>query len=184
MILETSSERDIQDFLNRNTFIHPVFEAGWRELRDGTEYKRLQRSRKLSTKYMGIMNTRGWITFQTRSQFTRGKHYNQYIKLLDMKDIESVRDLNKRDIMRLMLAGDLSVHCTCPDFQYSGAKYMAYQMGYGIYKENRFPKIRNPRLEGSVCKHLALVLSAFMMNWTKIYRDMTRTKYFKSRYDD
>ncbi len=183
MILETSSEKDIQSFLTEYKYLHPVFEAGWRELRNDTEFKRLQRSKKLNTRYMGVMNTRGWITFQTKSQFVRGRNYSQFIKLLDMKDIDSVKDLKKREIMRLMLAGDLAVHCTCPDFKYR-KKYMAYQIGYGIYREDRFPKIRNPKLEGSVCKHLAVVLSAFMMNWTKIYRDMARTKYFQSRYDD
>ena len=61
---------------------------------------------------------------------------------------------------------------------------MGTQMGYGIFRENRFPKIRNPKLEGTVCKHLLCVLSVLNTNWASIARDMKRSKFFKRKYED
>lgn len=61
---------------------------------------------------------------------------------------------------------------------------MAYNLGYGIQKETRFPKIRNPQLEGSVCKHLIVVLKVVQMNWSSIARDMSKSKFFRRKMDD
>lgn len=162
--------------------MNPVFEDTWKQLYKRMDKPRLGRSKKLHCEYAGILPSKGWIKFWTESQYTRGKYYYQYIQLLDMKDIEAVKEYSKKDVVRLMLAGDISVFCSCPDFLYRGFKYMGKKQGYGMYKETRFPKIRNPRLEGSVCKHLGVVLSVYMTNWLKIYSDMIKSPYFVSKY--
>lgn len=162
--------------------MNPVFEHTWRNLKDGMDKPRLARSKLLHTQYKGVLDKKGWIKFVTESQYTKGKYYYQYIKLLDMKDLEAVKEYSKRDIMRLMLSGDIAVYCSCPDYLYRGFKYMGKKDKYGIYNETRYPKIRNPKLEGTVCKHLGVVLSVYMTNWMKIYKDMVNSPYFISKF--
>ena len=192
-----SKDKDIyfEDFLNesqiRNFYrkkqqkeVVPLNEATGKELLKNADYARKQRAKKLTTRYAGVTNSNGWIRFVTNSQYTPGKKYIQYVKLAEAKDMKYFKDFNKRDIVRLFLSGDLQVYCSCPDFKYHGFKYMGYQMGYGLFKENRFPKVRNPNLEGSVCKHLICVLSVLGTNWTSIAKDMQKTKFFKRKYED
>ncbi len=195
MISLNSYERDMENIYERaivNSFmktprlrINPILEETWRQLRSQMDDPRRERSKKLKgSYYKKVLNSKGWIKFETPSQYTPGKRYYQYIKLLDMKDIEDLKDLSTKEAIRLLMHGDISVYCSCPDFKYFGLKYLANQVGYGIYKEDRFPGIRNPTLEGTVCKHLGLVLSVFMQNWTKIHRDLKKTKYFMDKWDD
>lgn len=180
-------ENDLVNLLNRvernKEVLNPVFEDTWKSLKSGMDKGRLGRSKQLKGSfYQGVLKTKGWIKFTTPSQYTNGKTYWQYIKLQDMKDLDAVKEFSKKDIMRLMLQGDISLYCSCPDFLYRGFKYIGHNTGYGIYRETRFPKIRNPNLEGTVCKHLGSVLQVYMMNWSKIYKDYTKTYYFRDRY--
>lgn len=60
-----------------------------------------------------------------------------------------------------IMQGDIRCSCTCPSWIYSGAKYIGTQLGYAYGgKETRFPRIKNPQLKGSICKHLFVVLKA------------------------
>jgi hypothetical protein len=161
-----------------------ILEAFAKELVRGAETKRLQRSKTITVHYKGIAKTKGWIIFNTPSQTFPNKKYYQYVKLLDIKDIKSLKDLKKKDVVNLLLNGDISVFCSCPDFLYRGYKYMGYKTGYGIYKENRFPKIRNPRLEGTVCKHMIAVLQVLSSNWVRINKDLVQSYYWKKRYGE
>lgn len=45
-------------------------------------------------------------------------------------------------------------NCTCPAFLYWGFKYMAWKNGYGLERETRVPRVRNPHQQGYVCKHI------------------------------
>ena len=60
-----------------------------------------------------------------------------------------------------IMQGEIRCSCTCPAWIYSGAKYIGTQLGYAYGgKETRFPRIKNPQLKGSVCKHLYVTLKA------------------------
>jgi hypothetical protein len=60
-----------------------------------------------------------------------------------------------------IMQGDIRCSCTCPSWIYSGAKYIGTQLGYAYGgKETRFPRVKNPQLKGSICKHLFVVLKA------------------------
>lgn len=174
----------IESFVHDNRGINPIFEETWKQLIKQMDSARKGRSGQLKgAYYKGVLNKKGWIKFETPSQTVPGKRYYQYIKLLDMKDIDALKDLTTREAARLLLSGDIAVYCSCPDFQYYGFSYMAHNLGYGIKKEDRFPVIRNPNLKGTVCKHLGLVLQVYMRNWFKIHRDLIRTAYFRSRWE-
>lgn len=168
--------------LKEGKSLQSINEATKKELLSGAESKRKARAKKLTTTYKGVNND-GCIEFVTNSQYTPNKKYQQKIKLNDVKDIKALKDFKKSEITRLLLDGDLSVYCSCEDFLYKGYKYMAWNMGYGLDKENRFPKIKNPNLEGTICKHLIAVLSVMSFNNNKITTDLFKTKVVGSLRD-
>jgi hypothetical protein len=59
-----------------------------------------------------------------------------------------------KEKLDLALQSDVKLYCSCPSFQYNGYKYMADALDYGVRKEERYPFVRNPQLQGTVCKHL------------------------------
>lgn len=193
-MLDEDKKRYYEDFLNESCIrawklrgrekskYGPINEASRNELLSGADVARKQRSKHIYVRYMGVTGARGWIKFQSNSQYTPGRKYIQYIKMNDAKDMRYFKEFKKREIIRLFLSGDLSVYCSCPDFRYR-QKYMAYNIGYGIFKELRYPKLRNPKLEGTVCKHLIAVLTVLNNNWMAIARDMKKTKFFKRKAD-
>lgn len=161
-----------------------IDEAFAKELVKWADSGRKSRSKFIKVYYKGVAKTKGWITFNTTSQYTPGKFYYQYVKLLDIKDIKHLKDLDKKGIVRLLLAGNISCYCSCPDHKFKGFKYMGYTQGYGIYREARFPRIKNPKLEGSVCKHMLAVLSVMMFSWMVISRDLQNSYFWKARYGE
>ena len=57
--------------------------------------------------------------------------------------------------------GNIKVYCTCPHWVYGGYKYIATELDYAYGStENRFPKIKNPKLMGTLCKHAFLVVKS------------------------
>lgn len=194
--LEKDTSVYLEDFLTegqiiawRNRKQHaeeivPINEMTRKEILNAVDRKRLDRAKnkqhRITVRYEGVTAQRGWIKFTTNSQYLPAIRYTQYIKLKEAKDMKYFKEFKQRDIIRLFMSGDLQVSCSCPDWRYR-MKYQAWQMGYGLFKENRFPKIANPSLEGSVCKHLICVLSVMGLNWTSIARDMSKSKFFKRK---
>lgn len=160
-----------------------INEETYKNLVKMSDAKRKARASKLKTRYLGVTPGRGWIKFQTQSQRIRGKYYTQYIKLAEAKDMKYFKEFNQRDIVRLFMSGDVQVFCSCNDFRYR-LKYAAYHLGYGIFKENRYPKIRNPNFDYVLCKHLICVLKVIGLNWTSIAKDMKNTKFYKRKIED
>lgn len=160
-----------------------INEETYKNLVQMSDSKRKARAKKLRTRYMGVTPARGWIKFSTESQRIRGKYYTQYIKLSEAKDMKYFKEFNSREIVRLFMNGDIQVFCSCNDFRYR-LRYAAYHLGYGIFKENRYPKIRNPNFDYVLCKHLICVLKVWGMNWTSIAKDMKNTKFYKRKSED
>lgn len=104
------------------------------------------------------------------------------IKLVDYPEIEEEKDLSVREKVRLAIAGDIQISCTCPAYLYFGYKYILTQIDSNESDdENRFPKIRNPKLQGVMCKHCYVAINAFPLNWTSISRDIEKKKFLGSR---
>ena len=93
--------------------IVPINEATRKEILKEAEFKRKLRAKKLTCRYVGVTNDRGWIKFITNSQYTPGKKYFQYIKLAEAKDMKKFKDFKSREIIRLFLSGDLQCYCNC-----------------------------------------------------------------------
>ena len=131
------------------------------------------------TKYSGVLAD-GTVMFETKSAGYDNKKYAgyhkiyvQYILPAEIKDVKNMADLKDNEKVNLLLAGDLKLRCSCPDFLYFGNKYILTQLDSMWGKgEHRFPKIKNPKLKGSgLCKHLILVLQAVPFWISDITRD-------------
>lgn len=80
---------------------------------------------------------------------------------------------------------DVRVHCTCPDFYWSGMKYnlgpggphkgsLAPEQSSGVSREQypiKPPDIRDPERKHTICKHLYSVFTVFRNNATSIMKD-------------
>lgn len=102
------------------------------------------------------------------------------IGLAEYNDIAEDEDIDTREKVRLSIAGDLKISCTCPAYLYFGYKYILTQLDTNESDdENRFPKIRNPRLQGVMCKHCYSALKSFPFNWTKVARDIENKRFLR-----
>lgn len=118
------------------------------------------------------------VRFTTPSETAKGRYrWNQTIVLQDLPDAMEMEDTRLQDKVNLAVSGDLKVHCDCPAFQYWGYNYVLTQLGTSGGDEKRFPGIRNPRLRGTVCKHLDGVLRVFPFWINNIAADLKRQGY-------
>lgn len=93
--------------------------------------------------------------------------YSVYVALDSFFDMFEANESSEKKVNMAYLVntaimqGDIRCSCTCPAWTYSGMKYIGTQLGYAYGgKETRFPRVKNPQLKGSVCKHLFVVLKA------------------------
>lgn len=131
-----------------------------------------------SAKYLGITEDYT-IFFRVPSVTTKPPtNYVVKIKLVEYPDIAEDKDLTVKEKVRLALTGDLQISCTCPAFLYFGYKYILTQVDANeADDENRFPKIKNPDLQGVMCKHCYKAISVLPMNWNSIAKDIEQEKY-------
>lgn len=107
-------------------------------------------------------------------------NYLVKIKLVDYPEVADDETLDTRGKVRLAIAGDLKISCTCPAYLYFGYKYILTQLDSNeADKEHRFPKIKNPKLQGVMCKHCYTAINAFPFNWTMIARDIENGKFLR-----
>lgn len=81
------------------------------------------------------------------------------IKFEEWDEVGSDEELTPMEKARMLLwVGNIRVHCTDPSFLYFGYQYILTQLDASIYPENRYPKIKNPQVQGICCKHLNRIL--------------------------
>lgn len=147
--------------------------------------KIVERSKKQIFSYYQNTNKKGLVSFITPSGTQPGIYYKQSVLLVDLEHlIEKFKDKKKPlDIVKLALLGRVKVNCTFPDgrdessWLYWGHKYKATVSGYNYgTSEDRFPKIRNPKLEGGGCKHLRAVMGALPFHANIITKDLIKLR--------
>jgi len=101
-------------------------------------------------------------SFQTKSA-VKDQYYKQMILFKDINILMRDKNIDIEEAIQLvMYEDDISVSCQCPAYLYWGFKYQATQLDYNRGRgEDRFPKIRNPFLKNTVCKHLYSLLTKF-----------------------
>ena len=106
--------------------------------------------------------------------------YNVYVLFEDFYCIGKDKDIDFEDAIDYAINfSDIHIRCTCPAELYWGYRFLGTEMKYlyGIPREKRFPKIRNPELKGTVCKHEDAVLQFILRN-----KDLL-TKMFAAYYN-
>lgn len=109
----------------------------------------------------------GTLDFATRCARSRNS-WEQRIQLIDFNYIvpEEEREfVTTWDQLKAeypdILGSNILVHCNCPAHLYWGRKYIMTELDTALEPEPRFPGIRNPGLEGTVCKHLVSILRRY-----------------------
>lgn len=142
-----------------------LYEEYISDLLKKTETKRTKKGSKLTSEYVSVKKRIGnkrirTIEFKTQSQSNPNKKWTQKIEVPEFKDVSRLKkgiDLTEK-VELAINAGNVKISCDCPDFLYKGYEWMADAGDYGINKQNIPPNIKNPELDGSVCKHLHSVL--------------------------
>ena len=166
-------------------------EATLKQLRTGIDGKTKDKSKHVLTRLKEV-TPEGVLMFQSSSiTVWPGKReaYTNYVQLVDWQDALDIEDVNFQERANLAVFGDVKVSCDCGAFLYHGYAYIVTQLD-AIYPtdnweqrpdtlapkntsgsdnvENRFPGIRNPDLDGVVCKHLDTVLYVVTMSVSRI----------------
>jgi hypothetical protein len=129
----------------------------------------------------------GIIKYNTKSSIS-GKRYEQIIKLSDYKKMEApllllfLLETDEQTIIDyislFLTVSEAKLYCPCDAFSYWGSHYNLSELN-SIYgpPEIRFPKIRDPKNNNIVCKHLWIVLS----NYPKQIHDFAKNMipYYK-----
>lgn len=105
--------------------------------------------------------------------------YKVFILFEDFYTIGKDKDIDFGDAVDYAVDyADWHVRCTCPAAQFWGYNYESTALNYlyGIPRENRFPKVRNPNLKGTVCKHADVVI-----RWILSHKDIV-AKLFATYY--
>ncbi len=142
------------------------------------EPKMLFRSTGLISTFL-FVKKKTILYFVTVSATDPNRGYYQQINLVDLsKAIEKAggtKKAVKHAVDVSVKRGNIKVHCDCPAFKYWGYKYILGGMDalYGK-REPRFPKRNNPKLKGSLCKHMVKVLDILDKNLSKITQEVKR----------
>ena len=143
------------------------------------------KTQNIQATYLGVAKN-GDILFKTTSGTTKGKFWHQTLRFKDLNEgMQILYDdisLTRRDIISLLINGDLMVFCDDHSFKYYWS-YKAWVRGYGIKKEVRYPKIRNKNLTGSVCKHLYAVLQVLPFYTNQIVADYKKIGLFPKDWE-
>lgn len=129
-------------------------------------------------KYIGV--TSDYVIHVQVPSSTGSGTYLVKIKLSDYPSLEDDKDLTVEEKVRLSLDGDIKVSCECPAWSYWGYKYISTQLDTNQDEpESRFPIIRNPNLEGTVCKHIYIAIRGFGKGWKRIASDISNGRFIE-----
>lgn len=152
-------------------FIGDRSEFGYKRLLSEKKFLRVQeRARALlkdGAELQAILYKKQMLIFKVTSG-TYGKPVQWTVKVqVDDATLEFLLQCkNFFELEHLIKDSGLKIHCDCPAWLYWGYKYMAWKKGYGLEREMRRPKIRNPHEQGFLCKHAYLVLQLYPF-WSK-----------------
>lgn len=157
----------LQKIFEASSLFQLIQELTARDILKDADKKSLARAKPLASTVLRFKGN--VVSTQTTSGTTKGKFWIQTLQLTSLrKQLDRVRSGNTSLLKALraaVLEGDIKVHCNCPAQKWWGWAYISTELGYKYGRKQRiFPKIRNPRLRGTVCKHLINVLKTLPFN--------------------
>lgn len=111
---------------------------------------------------------------------TNTTKYKVFILFEDFYTIGKDKDIDFEDAIDYAINfGEIHCRCNCKAAQFWGYNYIQTQLRtiYGIPRENRFPVVRNPDLQGTICKHTDKVIQ-----WIFSHKDIV-AKMFATYYN-
>ena len=121
--------------------------------------------------YIGV--TKDYVVQMRVKSATGSGSYIVKIKLVEYPDIATETDITTREKVRLALAGDIAIHCSCPAFKWWGYEYIMTQLGANSSSvQDIYPQVRNPKLEGTLCKHSYKAIKRFGSYWSRVAKDI------------
>lgn len=167
----------------------PIYSFTLKELRDGEDMNFIHRREHLAeldepTVLYAYANT---LVMEIKSsQYgkkvkggTNVTKYKIFVLFEDFYTIGKDKDIDFEDAIDYAINfSDIHIRCTCPSMLYWGFSYQGTAMRYlyGVPRENRFPKVRNPNLKGTMCKHCDKVIE-----WILKHKDIV-AKLFATYY--
>lgn len=126
--------------------------------------------------YLGVTNN--YIVQMQVNSATGSGSYLVKIKLVEYPSLIREEDITTEEKVRLSLAGDMEIHCSCPAFLYWGYDYITTQVSTNVHgTQYMYPSIRNPKLEGVMCKHCYKAFKMFGSYWKRIAKDIDTNNF-------
>lgn len=94
------------------------------------------------------------------------KIWTQRVVIQDLNALKVAR-LKFNDLAKFIQEANLKVSCDCEAFLYWGGAYWSYRKGFGLIKELRRPRVRQPLYQRYFCKHIYAVMRAYPW-WSRI----------------
>ena len=144
------------------TFQQFLFEFYKTEFLDAADEDRKARSKNINIKFEKL-NFRKKIAFFNVNTPGSKKSWIVELQFPEIKEISKSKKNELKEIVEMAIeSGNLNIFCNCPDFKFKGYKYISNELDYNLdgkkYEEGRSPDIRNPKQEGTLCKHSIAVL--------------------------
>lgn len=136
--------------------------AGYRDLLDTGTFLDIRR-RAAQVRPVDLRSIRfseKELEFNCNSVTTPGQIWIQRVRIPEV-DRRKLSTYTHAELTNIIRNSNILVDCDCPAWTYWGFAYKSTLEGYGIKKESRFPKVRNPNLEGKVCKHARAVMQVY-----------------------
>lgn len=141
-----------------------------KELLQDADLRSELKSKKVRSSLVKVLGREKTLVYKSSSGDEVGKYWTQLIKAEIQPRMTAFgvkRAVNERNIL---------CHCDCPAFKWWGYSYImtSRRAIYPTKDVTIYPKIRNPRLVGSVCKHLFSVLMQMEKDAQEIYKNLNK----------
>lgn len=173
------------NFFSKN-YSKVLSEKTLKEIQKKQELKKILKSKTCRVWYWGIRITtvKNFLTLYFKcldSKGTKRKHLVRIILDDYPEFLKKYPDLELEKLLKkCLIEGNVRLHCTCEDFLYGGYAYIANLRDYHIVKEPRFPKQRNPALDGAFCKHCSAVTNRAPLFLKSYWLDLKKKNFKKS----
>lgn len=169
----------------------PLLEETFSKLYKLSDSARIERSKPMIAYYSGLdqdkKDGQAITKWNVPSATDKKKSYTCMIALVVKGGLFNLakEKWNAKKFSETFATADVKVHCSCPDFYWSGMKYNLGSKGHlkdhalpvsSGYKHEKddvtyAPNIRDPRREHVLCKHLLTVVSKMHANAFTIMKD-------------
>jgi len=144
-----------------------LIETNLQEIQKDGESKRKRRAKRTITSELNDVTYTGKVEYKSNAYTTPDVDF--WIQRI--RPVNAIPENCSFKKFQELYEKDIRVNCNCPDFGYGGFNFIASLNNYKLgQKEDRSPDIRNPKLEGSVCKHLHSCLTRLPNDMRKIYK--------------